>query len=145
MFASVTALSPRVPCRRCSGVVAGTQFRGGCCRRYGIEAIADRAHLDRCRRAASPALAEHSRGQDDAALTAVWDCTAGEFRWRFGWDETVMILEGEVHITTEDGIETCAAAPATSPIFAGGTWATWRIDRYVRKGCLLPQAVPEAA
>lgn len=49
--------------------------------------------------------AEHSRGHDEASLTAIWDCTAGEFRWRFGWDETVMILEGEVHITAEDGTE----------------------------------------
>ena len=45
--------------------------------------------------------AEHSRGHDEAALTAIWDCTAGEFRWRFGWDETVMILEGEVRVTTD--------------------------------------------
>ncbi len=49
--------------------------------------------------------AEISRGNDDAALTAIWDCTAGEFRWRFCWDETVMILEGEVHIIAEDGTE----------------------------------------
>ena len=50
-------------------------------------------------------LSLHSRAYDDQATTAIWDCTAGTFRWYFGWDETVMILEGEVHITAEDGSE----------------------------------------
>ena len=47
--------------------------------------------------------ADHSRSGDRASSTAMWDCTAGEFRWFFGWDETVYILEGEVHVTAEDG------------------------------------------
>lgn len=87
-------------------------------------------------------IAEHSRGQDDAALTALWDCTAGEFRWYFGWDETVMILEGEVHITTEDGVERTLSAGDVA-YFAGGTWATWRIDRYLRKVAFLRKPFPK--
>lgn len=87
-------------------------------------------------------IAEHSRGQDDAALTALWDCTAGEFRWYFGWDETVMILEGEVHITTEDGVERTLTAGDVA-YFAGGTWATWRIDRYLRKVAFLRKPFPK--
>ncbi|AYG64967.1 DUF861 domain-containing protein [Rhizobium sp. CCGE531] len=87
-------------------------------------------------------IAEHSRGQDDAAMTALWDCTAGEFRWYFGWDETVMILEGEVHITTEDGIERTLNAGDVA-YFAGGTWATWRIDRYLRKVAFLRKPFPK--
>ena len=31
-------------------------------------------------------IGEHSQGADEASLTAVWDCTAGEFRWYFDWD-----------------------------------------------------------
>lgn len=87
-------------------------------------------------------IAEHSRGQDDAALTALWDCTAGEFRWYFGWDETVMILEGEVHITTEDGVERMLNAGDVA-YFAGGTWATWRIDDYVRKVAFCRKPFPK--
>lgn len=87
-------------------------------------------------------IAEHSRGQDDAALTALWDCTAGEFRWYFGWDETVMILEGEVHITTEDGVERTLNAGDVA-YFAGGTWATWRIDRYLRKVAFCRKPFPK--
>lgn len=87
-------------------------------------------------------LAEHSRGQDDAAMTALWDCTAGAFRWHFGWDETVMILEGEVHIITEDGVERTLNAGDVA-YFAGGTWATWRIDRYVRKVAFCRKPFPK--
>lgn len=87
-------------------------------------------------------IAEHSRGQDDAAMTAVWDCTAGEFRWRFGWDETVLILEGEVHITTEDGTEHWLRAGDVA-YFAGGTWATWRIEHYLKKVAFCRKPFPK--
>lgn len=77
-------------------------------------------------------LALHSRGHDDQSTTAIWDCTAGTFRWYFGWDETVMILDGEVHVTAEDGTERTLRAGDIA-YFAGKTWATWQIDSYVRK------------
>lgn len=77
-------------------------------------------------------IALHSRSGDDAATTAIWDCTAGEFRWHFDWDETVVILEGEVHVTAQDGSERLLRAGDIGA-FAGGTWATWRVDAYVRK------------
>jgi uncharacterized cupin superfamily protein len=86
--------------------------------------------------------AEHSRGHDEASLTAIWDCTSGEFRWRFGWDETVMILEGEVHVTTEDGLERTLQAGDVA-FFAGGTWANWRVDNYVRKVAFLRKPFPK--
>jgi len=86
--------------------------------------------------------AEHSRGHDEASLTAIWDCTAGEFRWFFGWDETVMILEGEVHITADDGTERTLRAGDVA-FFAGGTWASWRVDTYVRKVAFLRKPFPK--
>jgi uncharacterized protein len=91
-------------------------------------------------------LAEHSRGQDDAAVTAVWDCTSGAFRWQFGWDETVMILEGEVHVTSEDGTERLLRAGDVA-YFPGGSSAVWRIETYVKKiaFCRKPFPKPLAA
>ncbi|NKF31385.1 DUF861 domain-containing protein, partial [Pseudomonas sp. BGM005] len=65
----------------------------------------------------------------------------GEFRWYFGWDETVMILEGEVHITAEDGTERTLCAGDVA-FFAGGTWASWRVDNYVRKVAFLRKPFP---
>jgi len=83
----------------------------------------------------------HSRSGDDAASTAVWDCTAGEFRWFFDWDETVMILEGEVHVTAQDGSER-TLRQGDIAYFAGNTWATWRIDTYVRKIAFCRKRLP---
>ncbi len=86
-------------------------------------------------------VAEHSRSPDEAAQTAVWDCTAGTFRWYFHWDETVIILEGEVHVTSEDGVESVLKAGDIG-YFAGGTWATWRIDNYLKKVAFLRKPFP---
>ncbi|WP_431321151.1 cupin domain-containing protein [Rhizobium sp. YTU87027] len=85
---------------------------------------------------------EHSRSNDDAAYTAIWDCTAGEFRWYFYWDETVMILEGGVHIVAEDGTERTLKAGDVA-FFAAGTWASWRVDNYVRKVAFLRKPFPK--
>lgn len=86
--------------------------------------------------------ADHSRSTDEASVTAVWDCTAGEFRWYFGWDETVVIQEGEVQVTSEDGTSRMLKAGDIA-YFRGGTWATWRIDDYVRKIAFLRKPFPE--
>jgi len=86
-------------------------------------------------------VADHSKSHDEAAITAVWDCTAGEFRWYFHWDETVMILEGEVHITAEDGSIRVLRAGDIA-YFTANTWATWRVDDYVKKVAFLRKPFP---
>jgi uncharacterized cupin superfamily protein len=87
-------------------------------------------------------IGQHSTSADEASSTAVWDCTAGEFRWYFAWDETVVIQEGEVHVTDKDGEERVLRAGDIA-YFRGGTWATWRIDNYVRKIAFLRKPFPE--
>ncbi len=86
-------------------------------------------------------IAEHSQSEDDAAITAVWDCTAGSFNWYFDWDETVMILEGEVHVTDESGATRTLRAGDIA-YFKGKTWATWRIENYVRKIAFVRRPFP---
>ncbi len=83
----------------------------------------------------------HSQAHDKFASTGVWDCTAGTFRWYFGWDETVVILEGEVHVTAEDGSERTLKAGDVG-YFRGGTWATWHIDNYVKKIAFVRKPIP---
>ena len=87
-------------------------------------------------------IGQHSTSADEASSTAVWDCTAGEFRWYFAWDETVVIQEGEVHVTDKDGEERLLRAGDIA-YFRGGTWATWRVDNYVRKVAFLRKPFPE--
>ncbi len=42
-----------------------------------------------------------SDSSDGTTSAMVWDCTAGTFRWYFGGDEIVHIIEGEVMVAGE--------------------------------------------
>ena len=86
-------------------------------------------------------VANHSQGDDQCASTCIWDCTAGSFRWYFGWDETVFILEGEVHVTSEEGIQRILRAGDVG-YFKAGTWATWSVDSYVKKVAFMRRPFP---
>lgn len=88
-------------------------------------------------------MADHSRSGDRAAYTALWDCTAGTFRWFFMWDETVHIIEGDVHVTAADGSVHHLNAGDVA-YFKAGMWATWRVDTYVRKVAFLRRPFPMA-
>jgi uncharacterized cupin superfamily protein len=88
-------------------------------------------------------VAFHSEPGDKCASTVIWDCTAGQFRWFFGWDEMVVILEGEVHVTAEDGSARTLTVGDVA-YFRAGTWATWRIDRYVKKVAVTRRPFPLA-
>lgn len=83
----------------------------------------------------------HSHNIDGWASTNIWDCTAGRFRWHFGWEETVMILEGEVHVTNEAGYTHVLTAGSIG-YFPGGTWWTWEVPNYVRKIAFCRALVP---
>lgn len=69
---------------------------------------------------------------DGAGSVNFWDCTAGVFRWHFTWDETIMILDGEVRITDDNGGSSVLRAGDVAHFQAGSTY-TWKVDRYVRK------------
>ena len=85
---------------------------------------------------------QHSASADLAASTAVWDSTAGTFRWYFGWDETVYIIEGDVDVTDEDG-KTTKLRKGDIAYFRGDTWATWKIDKYVKKVAFMRRPLPK--
>lgn len=87
--------------------------------------------------------AELSRASDGQALSAVWDCTAGEFDWHFDSDETVLILEGEVVIETEEGPR--ALRPGDVALFRAGTTCRWRVPAYVKKLAFCHELMPKAA
>jgi hypothetical protein len=85
----------------------------------------------------------HSPSIDGRASTHIWDCTEGSFWWTFGDDETVVILEGEVRVTTERG-ETRTLRHGDIAYFAGGTRALWEVQGYVRKIAFCRQVMTPA-
>jgi len=70
-----------------------------------------------------------------------WSCTAGKFRWHYGWDETVMFLEGEVTITDDNG-NVYQGKPGKTLFFPAGTSAVWEVPVYIRKLAFNQKPVP---
>ena len=85
--------------------------------------------------------AVHSKADDQCATTGIWDCTAGAFRWYFAWDETVFIVEGEVQVTSKEGHQRTLRAGDVG-YFKAGTWATWSVERYVKKVAFMRRPLP---
>lgn len=73
-----------------------------------------------------------------------WDCTAGRFKWDYLGDEMVQILEGEVHVTFEDGVTRILREGDTAH-FKAGTTLEWYVPDYVRKVAFhrSPQSLPD--
>jgi uncharacterized cupin superfamily protein len=84
--------------------------------------------------------AELSRSADGTALTAVWECTAGEFDWHFAGDETVHILDGEVIVDEGEGPR--ALRPGDVAFFPAGSTSRWRVPAYVKKLAFCRDPVP---
>ncbi|NBN65993.1 DUF861 domain-containing protein [Microvirga tunisiensis] len=84
-----------------------------------------------------------SMGTNGWSSTDHWDCTAGRFHWHFFWDETVLFLEGEVHITDDRG-NTYVGRPGVSMMFPVGTHAIWHVPVYVRKIAFNRRPIPWA-
>lgn len=72
-----------------------------------------------------------SQSKDKDAVTVLWECTEGIFRWRFDSDETVYIIDGSVTVHF-DGERTKLKA-GDSCYFPAGTIATWSVHGFVRK------------
>ena len=69
---------------------------------------------------------------DGLVSTHLWDCTAGRFHWYFGVDEIVHILDGEVHVTDDDG-QTVVLGVGDVGHFALHSHSVWDVPEYVRK------------
>jgi uncharacterized cupin superfamily protein len=78
---------------------------------------------------------------DGWASSVVWECTAGSFNWQFGWEETVVILEGSVRVVAQTGEEKILKA-GDAAYFAQGTSSVWHIDSYLKKVAFTRSRVP---
>jgi uncharacterized cupin superfamily protein len=74
----------------------------------------------------------HSESIDGRTSTNIWDCTAGSFWWTFHNEETVVILEGSVKVTSQSGALR-VLRPGDIAYFAKDSRAFWEIETYVRK------------
>lgn len=85
--------------------------------------------------------AQHSRALDGLASTNVWQCTRGTFDWYYAWEETVLILEGRVRVTSAQGRSYVLEAGDIGHFPADSRWF-WEVDHYVRKVAFCRKEVP---
>jgi len=81
-----------------------------------------------------------SKSRDGAAVTLLWDCTAGSFTWRYDCDETIHVIEGEA--TLWDGAGERRIAAGDVVFFPAGARVTWRVDQYIRKVAFFRNVLP---
>ena len=69
---------------------------------------------------------------DKFISSGLWSCTVGKFRWEFGWDEFVHVLQGRVTITEEGGAAH-TLGPGDTAHFPRGLVAHWDVHEDVCK------------
>jgi uncharacterized protein len=84
---------------------------------------------------------ELARSHDLTSYVAVWDCTAGTFKWDYNKDEALVVLSGEAFITDERRQER-RIGPGDVVFFPAGSSATWRVPHYIKKVAFLRHTMP---
>lgn len=86
--------------------------------------------------------AELSRSDDRTACTLIWDCTPGQFEWRYDIDETIHILEGSVVL--DDGVTPSRRlGPGDVVFFPAGAVVHWTVETHVRKLAFFRRQLPK--
>lgn len=71
---------------------------------------------------------------DRTLSCAVWECQAGSFKWVFGLDEIIQILEGEVVIEEQnEGRKVHTLRAGDTALFPDGLTTKWTVSKYVKK------------
>lgn len=73
-----------------------------------------------------------AQADDQRVTQGVWTCTAGKFTWDYGWDEFVMVLEGEAVVTPEGG-KPLTLGVGDFGYFPVGLKVEWHVPKYIRK------------
>jgi uncharacterized cupin superfamily protein len=82
-----------------------------------------------------------AKSHDFTSYVMVWDCTPGQFNWHYNKDETLVVISGEVFITTQT-YKDRRLGPGDWAFFPGGTSATWRVTSHLRKVAVVRETMP---
>jgi uncharacterized cupin superfamily protein len=82
-----------------------------------------------------------TKSGDRTSSIMVWECTPGRFNWHYSEDETVVVISGEVFITTEKGEER-RLGQGDIGFFPAGCSCTWRVTDRIRKVAVLRKDLP---
>ena len=82
-----------------------------------------------------------AKSHDRTSSIWVWECTAGRFNWHYSEDETVVVISGEVFITTEKGPEK-RLGQGDMGFFPAGSSCIWRVNERIKKVAILRKDLP---
>jgi uncharacterized cupin superfamily protein len=82
-----------------------------------------------------------AKSSDGTSYIMVWECTAGRFNWHYSEDETVVVLSGDVLITTKIGEEK-RLGQGDMGFFPAGSSCTWHINDRIKKVAVLRKDLP---
>jgi uncharacterized cupin superfamily protein len=76
------------------------------------------------------------RSADDCFSASVWRSTPGKFRFFYGSDEIIHVLEGEAHVQGDQGGPAIELRPGDVAMFPIDTSAVWHITKTLKKVAL---------
>jgi uncharacterized cupin superfamily protein len=82
-----------------------------------------------------------AKSHDGSSSIIIWECTAGRFDWHYREDETVVVISGEVFITSENGEER-RLCQGDVGYFPAGTSCIWRVTDHIKKVAILRKDLP---
>jgi uncharacterized protein len=82
-----------------------------------------------------------AKSHDATSYVVVWECTAGRFNWHYSEDETVVVIAGEVFVTTGTGEER-RLGEGDMGFFPAGSSAIWRVPVRIKKVAVLRKDLP---
>ena len=82
-----------------------------------------------------------AKSHDRTSYVMVWECTPGRFNWHYTQDEELVVISGEVFITTETGEER-RLGPGDWALFPARSSATWRVTERFRKVAFFREPIP---
>ena len=68
----------------------------------------------------------------DVESWGIWEKEVSEFPWQYDSQETCLLIEGQVEVTTEDG-EKVSFGAGDYVVFPKGLKCTWKIIQPVKK------------
>lgn len=72
------------------------------------------------------------QSEDQLLSIGFWECSPGQFKWCFGWDEFARVIEGDVSIREENG-DTYTLGPGDVVHFPLGLETHWDVRKTVKK------------
>ena len=82
-----------------------------------------------------------SQSRDGECFTVLWECSEGQFRWNYGFDETIYFLRGSVIFDDGSGVPR-RAGPGDVVYFSKGASVVWTIQSPIRKLAVCRKVLP---